>query len=240
MQEWTIKSLFQLKTFEEYIKNNQDKTVKVGLTDKKDILDRFEIVKRITRKKLKMTLNYAICNHYNKNDKILLENFLDFYKNCLKFEFIKEILIISGSSQRKKGTNFLLSELANSNFKTETKLSLAVAYNPFLNDLDLEIEQQKLDKKLSTKLVQTVYFQLGDNTQKLIKGIKFLRQNYKNQKIIISILKPNEQKLASLRFRPWKGVFYSQKFLNNFEFAKQKTAELEQIAKSLKVGIIWS
>lgn len=248
MQEWTIKNQLELNTFKKFLQAKKESDLsglKISLTDKKGSLDRFWILDGLSKEgllksldKLEITLNYAVCNHYDRNPEKLCQKFLNFYKKSKQYQNITEILLISGSSFRKMDSIFLLSQLLKQDFKIQTRPNLAVAYNPFL--LDQKTEKEKLKQKISTGLISQIYLQLGDDLIKLIQVLAFLKKEYPKQKITVSILEPSKQKLASLRFRPWKGVFYSQEFLTDLNLAKQKTLQLKKICHNFNVKILWS
>ena len=98
----------------------------------------------------------------------------------------------------------------------------------------------ELKQKLSFENVGSVYLQLGDDTEKLQQAIFQIKRITPLADIWISILIPTPQKLSSLNFRPWQGVKFSQQFLHDIDFARNKNLELKQLAKDLNCNILFS
>merc|ERR1711976_559150 len=113
-----------------------------------------------------------------------------------------------------------LEKLANlrKNFrkKLENLPKLGVAFNPYHPETAaLETEFKNLKRKLATGLVNSIWLQLGTDFEKLKWGIEFVRSLDPENKIKIygSTFIPTPQWLARFKFRPWRGVYCSEKFL---------------------------
>ena len=82
-------------------------------------------------------------------------------------------------------------------------------------------------------MVNSIWLQFGSNLQALEKEIKFIQKNITDQsnnfnqiRIYGSILVPSKQFLARFKFRPWRGVYLTQDFLNSLEYSKSITKEI--------------
>ena len=87
----------------------------------------------------------------------------------------------------------------------------------------------RLEKKLESGLVSSIWIQFGTDYKLLKSRIKILKniiystmQNNSeelNIKLFGSILIPSKQFLARFKYRPWKGVYCSSEFLDSTDFA---------------------
>ena len=88
--------------------------------------------------------------------------------------------------------------------------------------------------KLNSYFVQSIWLQSGSEINQLSKEINFLNKIIVNSKQSIdkdihlygSLFIPSKQFLARFKFRPWKGVYLSNKYLNSLE-------ESEKITKNI-------
>ena len=83
----------------------------------------------------------------------------------------------------------------------------------------------RFEKKLSSGLTRSIWLQFGTDIALLESEINFLRssinnssQNY-DKKICFygSLLIPSKQFIARFKFRPWKGVYISNKYINSLD-----------------------
>ncbi|KAJ3088163.1 hypothetical protein HK102_009425, partial [Quaeritorhiza haematococci] len=161
------------------------------------------------------------------------------------------ILLVSGSSKEKrrfdsvKALQLLSSPDQKSSAAGEDTINTLppfyVAFNPFIPDPGaLEIEKKRLEQKLETGLVSGIYFQFGTDLHALQSGIDFINQqldrlNSDNQSsihrgktvsLLGSVFIPSKRFLAQMRFRPWQGVYLSQEYLSDLNFAEAFTRQL--------------
>ena len=170
-------------------------------------------------KELDVIYHYSLYHQYTENIKKSYLEFLNFISKCNFYEN-KEILIVSGSIKKK---NFdvldLMNELKN---EKNLKIKIGVAYNPYLkNHYNISGEKERLEKKISSKLTKSICIQYGTDIKLLESEIKFLKKiifnNNLDIKLFGSLFIPSRQFVARFKFRPWKGVYISDKFLNSPE-----------------------
>ena len=107
-------------------------------------------------------------------------------------------------------------------------LSRKNSCEPKLYDIDIKTEQRRLINKLNSGLINSIWFQFGSDLQKLKKEIYFIKNiqtnlsdiNSNSIDIFGSIFIPSKQFLARFKFRPWRGVFLSNEYLNSIEESK--------------------
>ena len=95
-----------------------------------------------------------------------------------------------------------------------------------------------MEKKFSSGLSKSIWLQFGTDINLLEKEIKFLKDNIlhnssnrndKSVKIFGSLLIPSSQFISRFKFRPWKGVFISEKYLNSLDNFYAFTKDLIEI-----------
>ena len=179
--------------------------------------------------------HYSFFHQYTKNKNISYEYFLQFLEKC-KIYKNNEVLLISGSKKKKYFDVLnVLNELKNDSIKD---FNFGVAYNPhFLLTKDSQIEKKRLLIKLDSGLISSIWLQFGSNLECLLKEVKFLNDNLEkssinscnNLKIYGSLFIPSKQFLARFKYRPWKGVFISDEYLNSLETANNITKSIYKI-----------
>ena len=229
--EISFKDLQQLKNKIDFLINKNIYKINIpckGLIKKDFLLD---VIKYIgtNYKDADVIYHYSLFHQFSKNQNKSLDDLLEFIKLCREYNN-KEILLISGSRKKK---NFEVTNILNKIKGNDMKFG--VAYNPyFIDKNDIALERDNLIKKVNSGLVNSIWLQCGSNLQALNKEIKFLKKNISYQsnslrsdiKLYGSILVPSKQFLARFKFRPWKGVFFTQEFLNSLKLATLVTKEI--------------
>ena len=232
--EISFKDLNQLKNKIDFLLNNDIYKINIpckGLI-KKDFL--LEAIKYIgtNYKQADVIYHYSLFHQYSKDQNNSLNDLFKFIKLSREFEN-KEILLISGSRKKK---NFEVSNILNK--LNDQDIKFGVAYNPyFIKNKDIVLERNNLIKKVNSGLVNSIWLQFGSNLQALKKEINFIKKNIANQSNIFnseirvygSILIPSKQFLARFKFRPWRGVYLTQHFLNSIEHSTSITQEIYKI-----------
>ncbi len=185
--------------------------------------------------------HFSILHEFKRNKINTQESFIKFLK-VVKYLGCKETLLVSGSQKRSTLDSVsTLSFLRDNSFFTSDMFSIGVAFNPYLPSLLFEEEIIRLEKKLQSGLVVSIWIQFGTDYKLLQKRIKILKnvinstkkKNSKklNIKLFGSILVPSKQFLARFKYRPWKGVYCSQEFLDSVDFANNQVKKILTIYK---------
>jgi len=232
--EISFKDLKQLKNKIDFLLNNDINKINIpckGLI-KKDFL--LEVVEYIgtNYKQAEVIYHYSLSHQFSKDQNNSLSDLLKFIKLSREYEN-KEILLVSGSRKKK---NFEVSNILNK--LKDQDIKFGVAYNPyFIKNNDISLERYNLIKKVNSGLVNSIWLQFGSNLQALNKEINFIKKIIIDQSNILSsdirvygsILVPSKQFLARFKFRPWRGVYLTQDFLNSLEYSKSITRQIYKL-----------
>ena len=118
------------------------------------------------------------------------------------------------------------------------KTNFGIAYNPYLEKYyGFCGEKVSLEKKISSGLTKSIWLQFGTDIKLLESEINFLKScvknlyktNHQDVKFYGSLLIPSRQFIARFKFRPWKGVYISNKYLNSLANFNSFTKDLIQI-----------
>ena len=84
---------------------------------------------------------------------------------------------------------------------------------------NISSERERFERKISTGLINSIWFQYGTDINVLQNEITYLDNVSKdnNIKIFGSLFIPSKQFIARFKFRPWKGVYISEKFLDSLD-----------------------
>ena len=231
MIEITVKDLNNLQQIIKIIEDN--KINHISITNKsKDFtsLDVAKVIRNSFKGNLKISCNYSIQMNLKKDLDLQIQDLTNFLESSQKFS-IEDILVVSGN-QTKYLTHQTIKYISN-------KFSISVAFNPFyINYKDQEFEKYKLLKKIENNNIKKIYLQLGEDLDLLTKGIEYIKSLNNKITIIGSILVPNNIILNKLKFRKWRGVFYSKDYLDNLEVATENSKKQVKILKSLGCEIL--
>ena len=184
--------------------------------------------------------------HEFKRDRInTQDSFLNFLKT-VKTLGCEQILLVSGSQKRSTlDSVYALSMLKDNPLCFNQDISIGVAFNPYLPGFLFDEELLRLEKKLQSGLVGSIWNQFGTDYKLLTSRIKILKNiisstmknNSKISNIILfgSILIPSKQVLARFKFRPWKGVYCSSEFLESVDLANKLISQLLLTYKEYKI-----
>ena len=100
------------------------------------------------------------------------------------------------------------------------KVKLGIAYNPYLKKYyNILSERERFERKISTGLVNSIWLQYGTDIKVLQNELTYLKNLAKEEKLNLfgSLFIPSKQFIARFKFRPWKEVHISEKFLYSLE-----------------------
>jgi hypothetical protein len=220
----------------------------VTITCKKANLDSFMVVGEIQKyfPDLEVIPTFSIATNYQGSADATYQKLLKLVAFAQTFG-VHNVLLVSGNPRKKLDTinclerfhefrKWVLKSSDDENIQKLNQWKFSVAYNPYLKDIDKE--NQKLQKKLEKNSIESVYIQIGEDINKLQKGIDYIRSINKDIKIWVAVLTPSIKLLTRLNFRPWGGVFLSEEFLHDLEFAKQKTKEITDLCVEQNLGVL--
>ena len=189
--------------------------------------------------------HFSILHEFKKNRINTQESFYNFL-HAIKNLGCKEILLVSGSQKRSTLDSVsALDMLEGNTFFSNNDIFIGVAFNPYLQGFKFEQEIIRLEKKLESGLVRSIWFQFGSDYKLLKSRMQILKNlisktKCKDSKIsqikfFGSILIPSKQFLARFKFRPWKGVYCSDEFLESVDFANEQIIKLLQTYKEYEI-----
>ena len=217
--ELSFKNISQLENKLNFCKLNKIRNINIpckGLI-KKELFN--ATIKYISKsfKEFNVTYHYSLYHQYSKNKEKSYQDFLDFLKNSYS-NTNYNILLVSGSNKKK---NFdAIDVLGNIKKEKNLKVKLGIAYNPYLKKYyKVYSERERFEKKISSGLINSVWFQYGTDISVLNNEVNYLKKttNYEKLKLFGSLLIPSKQFIARFKFRPWKGVHISEKCLYSLE-----------------------
>ena len=231
--ELSFKNIPQLENKLNFCKLNKIKNINIpckGIV-KKDFLK--STIKYIAKyhQEFNVTYHYSLYHQYSQNKEKSYQDLLDFLKNSyLKENY--EILLVSGSNKKK---NFdVLNVLSKLKEEKNLKVKLGIAYNPYLlKYYNNTSERGRFDRKFSSGLINSIWFQYGTDIKELQNELNYLKKLAKYKKINLfgSLLIPSKQFIARFKFRPWKGVHISEKFLGSIDDFYDFTKDIIQFYK---------
>ena len=224
--EISFKDLDQLKKKLEFCINKNINNINIPCKGniKKDFL--LEVVKFIgvNYKNLDVIYHYSFYYQFHKKRSLSYQNFLNFVELNKLYNKNNEILLISGSKKRKDFE--VLDILEKLKLDLCKNIKFGVAFNPYsYEESDYKIERNRLIDKLNSYFVKSIWLQFGSEINQLEREISFINSILGNYQKLIdneiniygSLFIPSKQFLARFKFRPWRGVYLSHKYLNSLE-----------------------
>ena len=213
--ELSFKNISQLENKLNFCKIN--KLLDINIPCKGNIKGDFfnSTIKYISKKyeEFNVTYHYSLYHQYSQNKEKSYQDLLEFLKNS-NSHINYEILLVSGSNKKK---NFdAINVLSRLKEEKNLNIKLGTAYNPYLKKYFKDSsERERFDRKLSSGLINSIWFQYGTDIKVLENEVNYLKTLAKYEKINYfgSLLIPSKQFIARFKFRPWKGVHISEKFL---------------------------
>ena len=229
--EISFKSFDELrKTLSFYQRNNLYKiNVPCKNTLKKDFLLKSIEIAKDEFPNIDIIPHFSILHEFKRNMINTQDSLVNFMES-VKHYGCKHVLLVSGSQKRVSIDSVsALYMLKDNSLFFNQDISFGVAFNPYLPPYLFDEEILRLEKKLQSGLVSSIWIQFGTDYKLLKSRIEILsrmiyatiNKNPKISKISLfgSILIPSKQFLARFKYRPWKGVYCSNEFLESEEMA---------------------
>ena len=217
--ELSFKNISQLENKLNFCKFNKIKNINIpckGLI-KREFFN--TTIKYISKNypEFNVTYHYSLYHQYSQNREKSYDDLLDFLKNSYSNRNYK-ILLVSGSNKKK---NFdTINVLRKIKEEKDLKVKLGISYNPYLRKYSKDnLERERFESKLSSGLINSIWFQYGTDIKELQNEVTYLKKtvNYKKINLFGSLLIPSKQFTARFKFRPWKGVYISEKYLSSLD-----------------------
>ena len=217
--ELSFKNISQLEKKLHFCKFNKIKNINIPCKGpiKKELF--YSTIKYISKNfnEFNVTYHYSLYHQYCKNKKKSYQDFLVFLKNSYSNRNY-EILLVSGSNKKNNFDSInVLNDIKN---EKNLNVKLGIAYNPYLKKYySIYSERERFERKISSGLINSIWFQYGTDIKVLQKELTYLKKAVEHKKLNLfgSLLIPSKQFIARFKFRPWKGVFISEKFLYSLE-----------------------
>ena len=226
--ELSFKNISQLEYKLNFCKFNKIKNINIPCKGpiKKEFFN--STIKYISKnyQEFNMTYHYSLYHQYSQNKEKSYQDLLNFLKNSHSNRNY-EILLVSGSNKKK---NFdAVNVLSRIKEEKNLKVKLGIAYNPYLKKHYKDTsERERFDRKLSSGLINSIWFQYGTDIKILQNELNYLKKVAKYEEINLfgSVLIPSKQFISRFKFRPWKGVHISEKFLSSLNDFHDFTRDL--------------
>ena len=232
--ELSFKNILQLENKLNFCKNNKIKNINIPCKGsiKKDFFN--STIKYISKnyQEFNVTYHYSLYHQYSQNKEKSYQDFVNFLINSNSNRNY-EVLLVSGSNKKK---NFdVINVLSKIKEEKNLKVKFGIAYNPYLEKYYKDTsEKERLSIKISSGLINSIWFQYGTDIKELQNEINYLKKVVKNKRINLfgSLLIPSKQFIARFKFRPWKEVHISEKCLYSLEDFMDFTRDLVGIYKN--------
>ena len=212
---------------------------------KKDFLLNSIKISREEYPNIEIIPHFSIFHEFKRNRLNTLKSFDRFYKT-VQYLGCSQVLLVSGSQKRLTlDSQSAISFLKENTLLFDSYYSIGVAFNPYLPNFLFEEEIIKLNKKVNSGLVTSIWIQFGTDSALLESRIKIIKRiisqaknSYSKKSNIMlygSVLIPSKQFIARFKYRPWKGVYCAQEFLESVELANDLVKKLLKTYKKYKI-----
>ncbi len=217
--ELSFKNISQLENKLNFCRLNNIKNINIpckGLIKKEFFNSTINYISK-NFNEFNVTYHYSLFHQYSKNKNKSYQDFLDFIKNS-HTKRNHEILLVSGSNKKKNFDS--IDVLGYLKKEKNVKVKLGIAFNPYLKKYyKITSERDRFERKISTGLINSIWFQYGTDIKVLENELSYLKKVSKDEKFNLfgSLFIPSKQFIARFKFRPWKEVHISEKFLYSLE-----------------------
>ncbi len=244
--EISFKSLEELRKLLSFYQRKNIYKINIPCKNKlnKDFLQESIKISKAEFPNIDIIPHFSIQHEFKRN-KINTEDSLIHFLHNVKYSGCNHVLLVSGSQKRSTLDSLsALTLLKHNALFIKQDFFIGVAFNPYLPGLLFDEEVLRLEKKLESGLVSSIWIQFGTDDELLKSRIKILlniisttinNSKISNIKLFGSILIPSKQFLAKFKFRPWKGVYCSNEFLESVDTANVLVSKLLRTYKQYKI-----
>ncbi len=232
--ELSFKNISQLENKLNFCKLNNIKNINIpckGLIKKELFNSTINYISK-NFNEFNVTYHYSLYHQYSKNKADSYQYFLEFVKNS-HINRNYEILLVSGSNKKKNFDS--VDVLGYLKKEKNLKVKIGIVYNPYLKKYyNISSERERFERKISTGLINSIWFQYGTDIKVLQNELTYLKKIVKDEKLNLfgSLFIPSKQFIARFKFRPWKEVYISGKYLFDLENFFDFTSDLVSFYKN--------
>ena len=229
--EISFKSYSELRSILFFFQNNSISKINIPCKNnlRKEFLLNSIKIARDEFPRIDIIPHFSILHEFRRN-RLNTQIYLNEFLQEIKLLGCNQILLISGSQKRSTLDSITaLNSLKDTSLFSNSDFSIGVAFNPYLPYPIFIEEILRLEKKIKSGIVSSIWIQFGtditllENRIEILKSVIFstMKTNSKilDIKLFGSILIPSKQFLARFKYRPWKGVYCSREFLESVDFA---------------------
>ena len=174
--EISFKTFDQLREILSFYKRNDIYKVNIPCKNslKKDFLLNSIIISKDEYPNIDIIPHFSILHEFKKNKLNTQDSFIKFLQFTKYFD-CKEVLLVSGSQKRMTLDSVsILSFLRHNPLFDNQDPFIGVAFNPYLSNFLFEEEVIRLEKKLQSGLVSSIWIQFGTDYELLKSRMKIL------------------------------------------------------------------
>ena len=236
--EIAFKSYDELRSLLSFYQNNN--IYKINIPCKNSLRKDFLLNSiKISRKEfpdIDIIPHFSILHEFRRN-RLNTQNYLNKFLKFVKYLGCTQVLLISGSQKRSTLDSVsALASLKDNSLFSNGGFSFGVAFNPHLPCDMFDEEIIRLEKKLKSGLVTSIWIQFGTDITLLESRLKILKSlvlsSIKTNARLLdirffgSIFIPSKQFLTRFKYRPWKGIYCSREFLESVDLANNLVKKL--------------
>ena len=236
--EITFKTYQQLRSILSFCKENS--LYKVNIPCKNSLKKEFLLNSiKISREEfptIDVIPHFSILYEFRRNS-LNTKNYFNDFVQVVKDIGCNQVLLVSGSQKRATLDSIsTLSFFKDKPLFLNNDFSIGIAFNPYLPCFVFEEEIIRLERKLDSGLVRSIWIQFGTNIALLESRLEILKDIIlakadtnsciSDINLYGSILIPSKQFMARFKYRPWKGVYISSEFLESLDAANKVVVKL--------------